>query len=217
MVRLRAVAAGIALAGALLLAAGCGRNGGASSASSAGTGNPPPGRMKMVNVVPLSAPGQLDPGNLIVGGQFTTWWAGASAPKGFEPPKDDFSSLTKVGLTDDAFAVEQKWKKPDNPDDLSTQFRAEVGSLTPGAEYLLEVSVAGYVHIDAWEVTDKPVLLQRDVLVTLPGVYAAKRYAAPVRSDAGGTLILAVRSEVNPAEGQVVQWYGWRLTRSDAQ
>jgi len=215
MIRLRAVAACVALAGVVFLGAGCDRS--ATSKPGAAAGATGPGRMKVLSVVPLAVAGQMDPGNLIVGGQFSTWWAGASAPKGFEGPKDDFSTLSKVALGDDSFAVEQKWKKPDNPEDVSTQFRAEIGSLTAGTEYLLEVTVEGYIHIDAWEMTDKPVLLQRDVIVTAPGPFAAKRYAATVRADTGGTLVLAARSDVNPAEGQVVQWYGWRLTRSEAR
>jgi len=209
---------------ALALLAGCGPRKHRTSLAQAGV--PAPGTMKVVSVEPLGPPPQpVDDANLIPGGDMKTWWRGASGPKGFLLPDGKISTVLKVVKDKDkddgkgAFAVQQKWDSPDNPDKLESLFRAEAPNIEANAEYMLEITATGLIDIDVWEAAESgtPQHLLTSLISTQPGDGIAKRYVKKFKALSGGKLVIAAHSFAQPPESSLVQWHSWRLTRSAAQ
>ena len=59
---------------------------------------PAPGTMVTLSVQPLAPPAPTEPAepNLLKGGDFQSWWAGAPAPQGLSAPDPAFSRLERV-------------------------------------------------------------------------------------------------------------------------
>jgi len=174
---------------------------------------PAPGSMVTLSVQPLAPPAPAEPAvpNLLKGGDFQSWWAGAPAPQGLSAPDPAFSRLERVQA-----GVRQVWEASDTYEDLAMRARAQVPNLSPG-EYEIEVTATGptaaTVSMGLW--LDDPsgaVELDDDFIQIPPAPGLVKRYTKRVTLGAPGSLLLTAHAGLGLVRGAEIVWGGWRVT-----
>jgi len=201
---------GVCLAAAAAMTGGCGP-------PEVRSDYPPPGQMQVISVTRLDR--EEEP-NLMLNGDFETWWNGAAACEGFLPPNAEYSAVKHVKLQGDSgYSVVQSWTASDHKAGLAELFRTEIAGVTPGTAYRLDITAAGgggLVQIAAWEQRKNGdvLLLDKAPVLLQPGSGALKRYSGEITTGEGGTLILAARCG-GAVKGEItVQWCEWRLSRN---
>ncbi len=196
-----------------VLFSGCG---GGDTATPAQAGLPKPGTMRLVSVAPVvTQKAMAGGGNLLAGGGFKSWWAGAPAPQGILAPDAAVSRLerNKGG----GGGVVQVWAKAEDAGAAAQCMRAETAAVAPGV-YRLEAAAentgGGGITLGVWlreGDTLRPVA--EDLIHLLPGGGTVKRYAAEFTLKEKGAVVVASRALPGAREGAAALWRYWRLTR----
>lgn len=200
----------LGLAAAQAALGGCGRSGGLEDPELPG-----PGRMVVLSVEPVErergAVARDD--NLLVGGGFSDWWVGASAPQGVFPPSAALSRLEKTDA-----GMRQVWNAPDTYEELAARARAQAPNLTPG-EYEVEVVARGpsgaTVSVGIWlEQPDGAVEIDDDFIQMTASQDRVKRFSRRFTLGTGGTLLLTAHAGLGTAPGAEILWHQWRVART---
>ena len=174
---------------------------------------PQPGTMRLVTVERVeekAKAGVTD--NLLAGGNFRTWWAGAPAPQGVLAPDPGASRLER------AEGLRQVWQRPEAPGAMDPRMRMESPSLTPGT-YELEATVSGVtggmIAIGLWAkpVNEIAIPLDDEFITVLPGEGQVKRYARRFTLEKKGTVTVAPHALFGMLPDSRAVWHGMRLTR----
>lgn len=180
---------------------------------------PLPGRMKVVSATPV---GSIHLGiNLIQGGTFSEWAEAAPASKGFLPPADSSSTISRGQIPDSQQGyVLQKWSRT-GESDPETCFRTEILSLAPDTEYELAVRAASHggviASLDAWEFgPDSSSLLSGGIIHLMETQNILKEYRGTFKTRTGGPTVIAVRAHQVNAAGGSISWYEWLLTKKNS-
>lgn len=203
--------AAIAVAGLILMAAGCSQPG-ATSAD-----YPAPGEMRVVSTEPLSD-GSSGAANLIANGNFSEWWAGAPVPTGFVPAPNGYSIIERVSNGQGGIACAQSWRKSDRKAGQPNRFYCEVPNIGPGKSFEFAVraqSVEGCTAtFDVYEVQagEKYKGLVIGAPVVPEDATAPTWFRTPVTTQEGGRLVI-LSSTVDEAvpPGKII-WHEWSLT-----
>jgi hypothetical protein len=187
-------------------------------ASGSGTGAqkgqlPAAGTMRLVSVEKVEDRARAEARqNLLPGGDFRTWWAGAPAPQGVLPPDPGASKLERAnGLC-------QIWQRPEAPGSINPRMRLEAGKL-PAGTYELEALASGVtggtVALGLWsQFGAGPFLaIDDDFITILPGAGQAKRYTRRFRLEEAGTVMVSPHAIFGMLPDSKVVWHAMRLTR----
>ena len=198
----RVLGVGLALL-ALTAPPGCGAKDGDSP--------PAPGAMRITSVEKSEAP--LPPSRL-ANGNFADWPEGEAAPKGFQAPAAEFSSLTREAVEGGGFIAVQKWTQNDVKAPSAQRFGVYV-EVRPNTHYVFEVAAStpdgGRAEILAFEAL-KDGSLKRigHVLQTKPSPETSVVKADFVSGEA--TRIFFESGQMN--RGKVpctIAWHSWAL------
>ncbi len=175
---------------------------------------PRPGTMIVLSVDPVERARRAAPkdSNLLEGGDFASWWVGASAPQGVFPPDERLSRLEKTDT-----GMRQTWNAPDTYEELAARTRMQVPNLTPG-EYEVEVVARGpagaTVSMGLWlEQPDGAVEIDDDFIQLTASAERVKRFSRRFTLGTGGTLLLTAHAGLGAAPGAEIWWHQWRVTR----
>ncbi len=177
---------------------------------------PTPGTMRLVLVEKVDGKAQKEGRqNLLLGGDFGTWWAGAPAPQGVMPPDPGASRLERAdGLT-------QIWQRPEAPDTIGARMRLEAGKLPPGT-YELETfasgSSGGAVALGIWgQSGSAAVPIDDDFITILPGEGQAKRYSRRFTLSQVTTVVVSPHALFGMLPDSKVVWHTLRLARVEGK
>jgi hypothetical protein len=188
------------------------RASGAGSGAQRG-GLPAPGTMRLVSVERVEdRAGAEARQNLLPGGDFRTWWAGAPAPQGVLAPDPGASRLER------AEGISQIWQRPEAPGLIAPRMRLEAGKLPAGTyelEALASGTSGGTVALGLWGHYGGPVLvpIDDDFITILPGEGQAKRYARRFTLDQPGLVVVSPHALFGMLPDSKVVWHAMRLTR----
>lgn len=174
---------------------------------------PAPGTMRLVTVERVEDKARQEARqNLLPGGEFRTWWAGAPAPQGVVAPDPGASKLEQ------ADGIAQTWQKPEAPGIMNARMRLESQELSAGT-YELEVlasgSSGGAVSVGLWVKPDNgaPAPVDEDFITLLPGEGQSKRYSRQFKLDKPGVAIFGPHALFGIAPDTRVVWHSLHLTR----
>ena len=174
---------------------------------------PAPGTMRLVLVERVEDKAQKEARqNLLPGGDFGTWWAGAPAPQGVMPPDPGASRLERAdGLT-------QIWQRPEAPDALAARMRLEAGKLSPGTyelEALASGSTGGAVALGVWGQSGSGALtpIDDDFITILPGEGQAKRYSRRFTLDQASAVVVSPHAIFGMLPDSKIVWHAVHLAR----
>lgn len=174
---------------------------------------PQPGTMRLVTVERVEDKAKTGTAqNLLAGGDFRTWWAGAPAPQGVLAPDPGASRLER------AEGLRQVWQRPEAPGTMDPRMRLESANLTPGT-YELEAFVSGVsgsvIAIGLWAkpANEIAVPLDDEFITVLPGEGQSKRYLRRFTLEKKGTVTVAPHALFGMLPDSRAVWHGMRLTR----
>ncbi len=174
---------------------------------------PAPGTMRLVLVERVEDKAKKETGqNLLPGGDFRTWWAGAPAPQGVMPPDPGASKLER------ADGLAQIWQRPEAPDTIMARMRLDAGKLTAGTyelETLASGVTGGAVALGVWGQSGSGALapINDDFITILPGGGQAKRYARRFTLDQAGGVVVSPHAIFGMLPDSKIVWHTLRLTR----
>ncbi len=174
---------------------------------------PAPGTMRLVLVERVEEKARKEAGqNLLPGGDFEDWWAGAPAPQGVMPPDPGASKLERGN------GLAQVWQRPEAPDAIGARMRLEAGKLSPGTyelEALASGSTGGAVALGIWGQSDNGTLapIDDDFITILPGAGQAKRYSRQFTLEQAGTVVVSPHAIFGMLPDSRVVWHAVRLSR----
>lgn len=150
--------------------------------------------------------------NLLPGGDFRTWWAGAPAPQGVTPPDPGASKLER------ADGLSQTWQRPEAPGSITPRMRLEAGKLPAGTyelEALASGATGGAVALGIWGQSAGSGLepIDDDFITILPGEGQAKQYARRFTLDKAGPVVVSPHALFGMLPDSKVVWHALRLTR----
>lgn len=174
---------------------------------------PAAGTMRLVSVERVEDKAHTDARqNLLPGGDFRTWWAGAPAPQGVTPPDPGASKLLS------ADGLSQTWQRPEAPGSITPRMRLETAKLPAGTyelEALASGTSGGSVALGVWvQPNGNPLAAMDDDFITiLPGGGQAKRYARRFVLDKPGVVTVSPHALFGMLPDSKVVWHAVRLTR----
>ena len=174
---------------------------------------PSAGTMRLVSVEKVEEKGHAEARqNLLPGGDFRTWWAGAPAPQGVTPPDPGASKLER------ADGISQIWQRPEAPGSITPRMRLEAGKLPAGTyelEALASGSTGGAVSLGVWGRSGDSGFepIDDDFITILPGAGQAKQYARRFTLDKAGAVVVSSHALFGMLPDSKVVWHTVRLTR----
>ena len=150
--------------------------------------------------------------NLLPGGDFRTWWAGAPAPQGVVPPDPGASKLERGN------GLSQIWQRPEAPGSITPRMRLDAGKLPAGTyelEALASGTTGGAVSLGIWGQSAASQLepIDDDFITILPGAGQAKQYARRFTLDKPGTVVISPHALLGMLPDSKVVWHAVRLAR----
>jgi len=174
---------------------------------------PAPGTMRLVQVDRVEEKAQKEAGgNLLPGGRFESWWAGAPAPQGVLPPDPAASKLERGN------GLAQVWQRPEAPGAITARMRFESGKLPAGTYELSALasgSTGGAVALGVWGQSGNGGLapIDDDFITILPGAGQAKRYSRQFTLDKPGTIVVSPHAIFGMLPDSKVVWHAVSLER----
>jgi hypothetical protein len=174
---------------------------------------PAPGTMRLVLVERVDDKAQKEARqNLLPGGDFGTWWAGAPAPQGVLPPDPGASTLERAN------GLSQIWQRPEAPGSIVSRMRLEAGKLAVGTyelETLASGTAGGTVALGIWGQSAGSDLapIDDDFITILPGEGQAKRYMRRFTLERPGVVVVSPHALFGLLPDSRIVWHTMRLTR----
>jgi hypothetical protein len=177
---------------------------------------PAPGEMRVVSVTRLERPKQTL--NLIRNGSFKDWMPGSPICSGFSAPNPEFSKVFRGETGNGAnLVMVQQWSRAETNSDPSTCLHTVVDALKADTEYCLSVIAESAGNVSAVLMAVERdsqgglVMLNPDILSTLPGTQLIKQYTGTFRTQSGGTVLIGAAARSAGGKDAGIKWHEWLL------